>query len=335
MPLRSILSVRRSRKPIIIASRKSPLAQAQANAVGKALAKLNPKIDIQFNWIESEGDQHLNTPLSERGGKGLFTRSIEGALLNQSADIAVHSLKDMPTQEPEGLTLAAIPKRADHRDCLVSASGYESLADIPLNATLGTSSPRRIAQIKQLRPDIQTHLFRGNVNSRIEKIIDQKQFDATLMAVAGLKRAGLSQYAQNPLAIEEILPAACQGALAIQCRADDHVTLTRCLPLNHAFSAAAVHAERQILSLLQGDCHSPIAIYAQSTSKNDKAGYHIQVKVLSPDGTQCIQTQETDTIKEMRRLIKRIAKNLIEQGAKELLQDAARQIKEQLIIKKF
>lgn len=314
--------MRKSRRPIAIASRTSPLARAQAQLIGAMLARANPGLAIEYRWIESEGDQRTESPLSAVGGKGLFVRAIELAILHREADLAVHSLKDLPSRPEETgvghqLTLAAIPRRADPHDCLVSAAGFSSLKDLPPGGRLGTASPRRAAQVLRLRPDLHLELLRGNVQTRLRKVLDEKHFDATLLAAAGLARLNLPQHAVHPLPFDEILPPGGQGALALQCRPDDHVTLLRCVPLNDALTATAVHVERQVLAALHGDCHSSIAALAEPDPEHRRL--RLRVRVLSPDGSQCIDTDDTGPLDKPGKLVKTALAALAERKVRDLL----------------
>lgn len=324
--------MRKSRRPLVIASRRSRLARAQAESIGRALAAIDSTLTVEYRWIESEGDQRADQPLSQSGGKGLFVRSIERALLDGQADLAIHSAKDLPAKETSGLTIAAVPKRADVRDCLVSLAGYASIQELALSAVVGTASPRRTAQILRMRPDLKIQLLRGNIETRLKKVLEDKTCDATLMAVAGLQRAGLSEHTRHVLDIDAMLPSACQGALAMQCRSDDHVTLLRCLPLNHAESAAAVHAERQIVSRLNGDCDLPIGVLVRpcdppakaiSTTRQDKGMPHFELlaKVWSADGTRQVQAQGITAARHLGKSVKKLVADLHAQGVEDLLKD--------------
>jgi len=312
--------MRPSRQPIVIASRKSPLAKAQAQAVGNALARSHPAIDVRYRWIESQADQAKDVSLADVGGKGLFTRAIEQALLDGQANLAVHSLKDLPAS-PElshGLVIAAVPERADVRDCLI-CSAANNLQELPQGARVGTASPRRAAQLLRLRPDVQIQLIRGNVQTRLGKVLQGHRYDATLLAVAGLYRAGLSQYTKYPIDTSLILPAACQGALALQCRSDDHATLKRCLPLNHSLTAAAVNAERTIVAALDGDCHSPIAVLAQPVDTPSDRHFRLTARVLSPDGTLCIEAQHQAPDRNLGQIVQKVISELRARGAVQVL----------------
>lgn len=324
--------MRRSRKPIVIASRTSALARVQAEMVGRGLARLNPTLEVRFVWVESEGDRVQDRSLAAVGGKGLFTKAVERVVLSGEADIAVHSMKDMPAdEETPGLQIAAVPKRADVRDVLIGKSGPIGVDDLAQGANIGTSSPRRAAQLIRLRPDLTMHIIRGNVGTRIDKVMgDMPLHDATLLAMAGLKRMGLTQHTTVPLSIETMLPAASQGALGIQCRRDDHVSLTRLLPLNDPSASTAIHAEREVVAGLGADCHSPIAVLAQQIDPEqtqakrnaDSHWFRLRARVLSPDGATMLEADQRCKTRDLRRLVKRVVKDLAAQGARELLRAA-------------
>lgn len=324
-----VIALRRSRKPILIASRTSPLARIQAQMVGRALSRLNPKLELRYLWIESEGDQITTGPLSAHGGKGLFTKAVERVVLSGEADIAVHSMKDVPADEDTpGLQIAAVPKRADVRDALIGHAGPIRLEELSQGANVGTSSPRRAAQLRHLRPDLKLHTIRGNVGTRLEKVMGQFPLhDATLLAIAGLKRLGLDEHTTAPLGLDQMLPAACQGALGIQCRRDDHVSITRLLPLNDPVAATAIHTERQVVAGLGADCHSPIAVLAeqvdpqktQARRNADSHWFRVRARVLSVDGSTMLEADEQCKTRDLRRLVKQILKDLESRGARELL----------------
>lgn len=324
--------MRRSRKPILIASRTSPLARVQAEMVGRGLSRLNPHLEVRYIWVESEGDKIKTGPLSAVGGKGLFTKAVERIILAGDADIAVHSMKDMPAdEETPGLQIAAVPKRADVRDVLIGQAGPIGVDDLPQGANIGTSSPRRAAQLRRLRSDLSMHVIRGNVDTRIGKVMgDMPLHDATLLALAGLMRLGRAEHTTKPLPVEQVLPAASQGALGIQCRRDDHVSLTRLLPLNNPAASTAIHAEREIVAGLGADCHSPIAVLAEQVSPEqtqakrnaDSHWFRLRARVLSADGATMLEADEQCKTRDLRRLVKQVVKDLAEQGALELLRSA-------------
>jgi hydroxymethylbilane synthase len=330
--------LRRSRKPVIIAARPSPLARAQAELVGKALGRIHKNVNVEYRWITSKGDESQSGADVAGTGKGVFTRAIEKALLAGEADVAVHSLKDLPAVDTPGLQIAAVPRRAEVRDCLVSAEPAPNIAALASGAVVGTSSARRAAQLLALRTDLRIEPIRGNVETRLKKVLEatqQRRYDATLLAVAGLERLGLSQHCQQIIAPEDVLPAAGQGALAIQCRSDDHLSLTRCLPLNQPSTAAAVHAERQVVAGLGADCHGAIAILVRQASDPDRAAgrgaggrvaadplFRLQVRVMSQDGQHRLEADERAPARELRRLVQRVVADLQRHGAESLLAQA-------------
>jgi hydroxymethylbilane synthase len=293
------------------------LARVQAEAVGRALGRMNPNIDVQYRWIESTGDQMVDQPLNDAGGKGLFTKAVELALLKGDADLAVHSCKDMPTDLTPGLIIAAIPKRGDVRDCLISPDA-QTIRDLPRNATIGTASPRRAAQLQRLRGDLEFRLLRGNIQTRLRKVLEDRVIDATLLAVAGLKRAKLGQYANKPIDTDTMLPSANQGALAVQCRTDDSLSMTRCLPLNDPVTSAAVYFERAVIAGLHGNCHSSIAVLAEPTDAEART-FRLRARVLSGDGEQCLELTDVVETDDLADAAKRMVDSFVKQGAAALL----------------
>ncbi len=249
-----------SSREILIATRKSALALWQAEYVKARLEQAHPGILVTLVPMVSRGDRLLDSPLSKIGGKGLFVKELETALLENEADIAVHSMKDVPMDFPEGLGLFCICEREDPRDAFVSNT-YASLDDLPQGSIVGTSSLRRQAQLLTRRPDLQIRFLRGNVNTRLAKL-DAGEYDAIILAAAGLIRLGFEQRITSPISIEDSLPAGGQGAVGIECRSADpeiHALLT---PLHHADTAVRVTAERALNKHLNGGCQVPIACYA-------------------------------------------------------------------------
>jgi len=249
-----------SSREIRIATRKSALALWQAEYVKARLEQAHPGILVTLVPMVSRGDKLLDSPLSKIGGKGLFVKELETALLDNEADIAVHSMKDVPMDFPEGLGLFCICEREDPRDAFVSNT-YASLDDLPQGSIVGTSSLRRQAQLLTRRPDLQIRFLRGNVNTRLAKL-DAGEYDAIILAAAGLIRLGFEQRITSPISIEDSLPAGGQGAVGIECRSADpeiHALLT---PLHHADTAVRVTAERALNKHLNGGCQVPIACYA-------------------------------------------------------------------------
>lgn len=312
--------MRRSRRPIVIASRRSPLAQRQAQLIGMVLDRLNLHVSVEYQWFESEGDRLSGASVSDSGGKGLFARAIEEVVLAGRADIAVHSLKDLPSVgSTDGLTIVAVPERADFRDCLVARNGAKSIDQLPHAAVVGTSSPRRAAELRRIRSDLQIEPLRGNLQTRLQKVLEAHECDATLVAVAGLRRCGLDKHAETPIDPSVILPAAAQGALAVQCRSDDHTTIRRCLPLNDPVTAAAVHTERHVMAALGGDCHSPIAALCEPVGEGGVDGFRLRARVLSPDGLQHLEMDDRSSAKELSKCARKTAITLLERGASRLM----------------
>lgn len=265
---------------IRIGTRGSPLALAQAHEVRDRLSEAHglPQDQITITIIKTTGDQILDRPLAEIGGKGLFTKEIEDALLADEIDVAVHSMKDMQTALPDGLTIGAVLPREDVRDAFISLK-YGSLAELPKGTVVGTSSLRRQAQLLHGRPDLVVVGFRGNVQTRLRKL-QEGVADATFLAVAGLKRLGLQDRITDPVPIDQMLPAVAQGAIGLEIRADDERTAGLIAPLNDAATKLAVTTERAFLARLEGSCRTPIAGYAQL----DGNQLHFRGQVLSPDG---------------------------------------------------
>ena len=264
-----------------IGTRGSPLALAQATMVRAQLASAHglPAEAFELKIIRTTGDVIQDRPLSEVGGKGLFTKEIDEALLGNRVDIAVHSMKDLPTELPPGITIAAVLPRGDVRDAFISASG-ESLAALPPGAVVGSSSLRRQAQVKRLRPDLRLIDLRGNVETRLKKL-EQGVVDATLLALAGLERLGLTGHVTSVLPTDEMLPAVAQGAIGISCRSDDAKTRDLLQPLNDDSTATAVACERAFLAQLDGSCRTPIAGLAEIADGT----LRFRGLVLTPEGT--------------------------------------------------
>jgi hydroxymethylbilane synthase len=254
-----------------LGTRASLLAQTQSGHVAAALCQAHPGLIVELKTISTSGDLVTDRPLAEVGGKGLFTKELELALLAGQIDFAVHSLKDVPVTEPlvdqADLVIAAIPVREDPRDLLVCRSA-KTVAEIPLGATVGTGSLRRRCQILDARPDLNVALLRGNVDTRLKKL-DAGEYEAIVIALAGVKRIGRfdGDY-MNPIDPSIILPAAGQGALAVQCRREDHATRELLAVLDDPNTAAAVAAERAVVSIIGADCHSPIAVFATFDAEN-------------------------------------------------------------------
>jgi hydroxymethylbilane synthase len=276
---------------IRIGTRGSPLALAQAREVRQQLKIVHDlaDLDVEIRVIKTSGDRIQDRPLSEAGGKGLFTKEIEESLLAGEIDLAVHSTKDMLTVLPSGLMIGAVLPREDVRDAFISIK-YPSLASLPNGAIVGTSSLRRQAQVKRLRPDLNTINFRGNVETRLKKLEDGT-VDATILATAGLNRLGKSDRISSLMPIEDMLPAVGQGAVAVEVRGEDAVTAMRLAPLNDEATALCVAAERAFLAQLDGSCRTPIAGLAEL--RDDML--HFRGMILSHDGASCLEVKLVGT----------------------------------------
>ena len=300
---------------LIFATRPSALARWQTGWVMSALMNLHPGLVCEEKIISTQGDRVLDKPLPEIGGKGLFTQELEAELLSGSVHCAVHSLKDLPVDNPEGLSIGCVPVRADARDALVSAGGF-SIEELPQGAKVGTSSLRRSAQILNLRPDLSISPLRGNVDTRLRKALDG-QYDAIILAGAGLSRLGLEAHVTQWLPLEMMLPAPGQAALAVQCRADDRSTLGLLAALDDPKTRQAVTAERAFLSGLGGGCSLPVAAFAEWRD-DSKEGLNLTGLVISPDGKQAVRVHESGETPE--QLGNELAQRAIRQGAKDILE---------------
>jgi hydroxymethylbilane synthase len=265
------------------ATRKSPLALAQCRAFIAELRAKHPDLETIEEQVVTTGDRVQDRPLSEIGGKGLFVKEIEEALIAGLADIAVHSMKDVPGKLPEGLVIACVPHRADPRDVLVSPK-FQTLAKLPADARVGTSSLRRMVSLKIVRPDLAILPIRGNVDTRLRKV-DAGEFDAIVLAHAGLVRLGLGDRATEMLASEVSLPAVGQGALGIECRADDHGTRDLLAAVHDPTTSVCVAAERGVLIALEGDCKTPLAAFAEKIDHKDGPRLRLRAFVAAPDGS--------------------------------------------------
>lgn len=287
-------------KPLRIGTRGSPLALAQANLVRDRLLAAHQALApeaTEICIIKTTGDRILDRPLAEAGGKGLFTKEIEEALLEGSIDLAVHSMKDMPTVLPGGLDVPCLLEREDPRDVFISAKAA-NLWDLPDGAVVGTASLRRQAQILRRRPDLKVVNIRGNVQTRLRKI-EAGEADATLLALAGLKRLGLTDAATAVIPLEDMLPAVAQGAIGIECRAGDDRILELLAALNHPATQTCIAAERAMLAVLEGSCRTPIAGLAQF---DEAGGISLRAMVLTPDGRTVHETSRAGPASDAERL---------------------------------
>ncbi|WP_233119065.1 hydroxymethylbilane synthase [Aggregatibacter actinomycetemcomitans] len=304
-----------TQKSLKIATRQSPLALWQANYVKDLLQQLYPDLNVELVPMVTKGDVILDSPLAKIGGKGLFVKELENALLNKEADIAVHSMKDVPMQFPEGLGLAVICKREDPRDAFVSNS-CRTLAELPQGAVVGTSSLRRQCQLKTLRPDLEIRSLRGNVGTRLSKL-DNGDYDAIILASAGLIRLGLAERIASFIDVEQSLPAAGQGAVGIECRTDDVAVQQLLAPLADAETTSCVLAERAMNNRLQGGCQVPIGGYAVLRDGE----LYLRALVGSVDGSTIIRAEGKSAVENADVLGVQIAEQLLAQGADKILQD--------------
>ncbi|MEC8002084.1 MAG: hydroxymethylbilane synthase [Pseudomonadota bacterium] len=297
---------------IRIATRESPLALWQAHFVEAELKRHHPGIEVKLLGMTSRGDQLLDKPLYKVGGKGLFVKELETALLDERADIAVHSMKDVPMELPPGLTLGVICEREDPRDALVGVTSFD---DLPEGARLGTSSLRRSCQVMQRRPDLQIGFLRGNVNTRLAKL-DTGEFDAIILACAGLKRLGFDDRIGAAVDEDFLLPAGGQGAVGIEYRETDSRVAELLAPLAHEETSRRVIAERTVVRRLDGGCDVPIASFAVAEGDS----LWLRARVGSPDGKTVIVSEARGSEPEALGL--EVADALIAKGAAEILKAA-------------
>ncbi len=305
-----------SKDLIRIATRKSPLAMWQAEFIKAELEKHHPGITVELLAMVSRGDKILDVPLAKVGGKGLFVKELEHALLENEADIAVHSMKDVPMEFPEGLGLAVICEREVPTDAFVSNT-YNNLDELPEGAVVGTSSLRRETQLREYRPDLKINFLRGNVNTRLAKL-DNGDYDAIILASAGLIRLKMADRIKTQIAPEQSLPAGGQGAVGIECRTDDQHTLDLLTPLNHQDTAYCVKAERAMNKHLEGGCQVPIACYA---TLDEDHNIHLRGLVGKPDGSLVLRGEISGSADDCESLGVQLAEDLLSQGAKEILQE--------------
>ncbi len=298
-----------------IATRQSPLALWQAQYVKQRLEACHSGLRVELVPMVTRGDIILDTPLAKVGGKGLFVKELELALLDNRADIAVHSMKDVPVEFPEGLGLVTICEREDPRDAFVS-NHYDSLDALPQGSVVGTSSLRRQCQLAERRPDLVIRSLRGNVGTRLSKL-DNGEYDAIILAVAGLKRLGLESRVRVALPPELSLPAVGQGAVGIECRLDDARTRALLAPLNHDDTAIRVKAERAMNTRLEGGCQVPIGSYAELTDGE----LWLRALVGAPDGSQMVRGERRGKPQDAEQLGVSLAEELLNNGAREILAD--------------
>ncbi len=301
------------RSELRIATRSSPLALWQAEHVGARLEALHSHLKISLVTMKTSGDKMLDAPLAKVGGKGLFVKELELGLLDGRADLAVHSLKDVPAHLPDGLELAIVMEREDPRDAFVS-NHYESLAGMPAGTLVGTSSLRRQTQIRQRYPELHVDWLRGNVNTRLAKL-DAGEFDAIILAAAGLQRLGFAERIKVAIEPEECLPAIGQGVLGIEIRSDDEQLRELIAPLAHAETTLIISAERALNETLSGGCQVPVAGYA--VLEQDQL--YLRGLVGQPDGSEILRAEIRGSASQAHDLGVQLARQLLAQGADRIL----------------
>ena len=300
---------------IRIGTRGSPLAVWQAEWVRSRLLALHPQYEVKLVKIKTTGDKILDVPLAQVGGKGLFVKEIETSLLESRIDLAVHSMKDMPAEVPQGLCIGVVPKRENPYDVLIAKNGY-SFKDLPDGARVGSSSLRRGAQVRHVRPDISVHPLRGNLDTRIRKL-ETEGLDAIVLAAAGVRRLGLEARITEYLPEAIMLPAIGQGALAIEMRQDDDATRDLIAPLDHRKTRLAVESERAFLSRLEGGCQVPIAAHARIVGDNvDLAGLVAEV-----DGSLLLRERIKGPVDQHEKLGVELANRLLKKGGRKILEN--------------
>lgn len=300
---------------LIFATRPSALARWQTQWVMNALQKIHSDLICEEKVITTQGDRILDKPLPEIGGKGIFTQELESELISGTVDCAVHSLKDLPVENSHGLTIGCIPRRAEVRDALISRNEF-TLATLPPKAIVGTSSLRRAAQLRAVRPDLRTESLRGNVDTRLRKALDG-QYDAIILAGAGLTRLGLESRVTEWLSLDVMLPAPGQGALAVQCRQDDKLTLDLLSALEDSSTRRAVTAERAFLRGLGGGCAVPVAAFAEANDEGRAPSIWLTGLVSATDGSLAIKVNGEGM--DALQLGNELAQRAISQGANEIL----------------
>lgn len=298
-----------------IATRKSPLALWQAEHVRQRLQAFYPELTIELVTMSTQGDRVLDSPLAKIGGKGLFVKELENGMLEGRADIAVHSMKDVPAELPDGLDIGAILEREDPRDAFVS-NAYASVEVLPHGACVGTSSLRRQCQLRAVRPDLKILDLRGNVNTRLSKL-DNGDYDAIVLAAAGLKRLGMEERIARALSPEEMLPAIAQGVIGIECRSNDARVIALIKALNDPYTALRTTAERAMNARLAGGCQAPVAGY----SELDGDLLHLRGLVGRADGSDMVHGDISGPPADAASLGEQLAEDLLARGAKSILDE--------------
>jgi hydroxymethylbilane synthase len=304
-----------TKRHIVIATRESPLALAQTEIIRKALMELHPHLSVDLLGITTQADKRLDVLLTEIGGKGLFVKELEEALLDGRADIAVHSVKDMTMDLPEGLIMPVIGKRTEPRDAFVS-NHYASFAQLPTGAAIGTSSLRRQTQLRAIRSDIDFRMLRGNMNTRLGRL-DKGDFDAIILAAVGLNRLNMGGRIRGYFSTEETLPSAGQGALGIECREGDEAMMSLIAPLNDDITQMCVTAERALCRRLGGGCKVPVAAYAEI----HHGELTLRGLVANRDGTRILRARLKGDPHHADSIGTRVADELLQQGADKILKE--------------
>ena len=303
------------KQKLVIGTRGSKLALWQAEHIAARLRELHPGLEVTLQRIMTTGDKILDVPLAKIGGKGLFTKELENAMLQGDIDLAVHSLKDMPTQLPPELILAAVPARTNPGDAFISPV-HRTLENLPQGARIGTSSLRRRAQLLHCRPDLEIIDLRGNLDTRLQKLETEK-LDAILLAVAGLDRLGWSERITQVLPVDVCLPAVGQGALAIEARAGDREVLERLAALEDAATRQAVTAERAFLTAVEGGCQVPVGVYAPPPDPDGQLA--LRAVILSVDGRRRVRDTITGPAQEAAALGLELARRMLDAGGRDIL----------------
>lgn len=299
-------------RKLIVGTRGSALALRQTNMFVESLKIHHPGLEVEVRVIKTKGDKILDVPLAKIGDKGLFVKELEASLLHKEIDFAVHSMKDLPTEMPDGLCIAAVPERVDPSDVLISNG--PGIRDLPVEGRIGSSSLRRRAQLHNFRPDLRITDIRGNLDTRLRKL-DDGEFDGIILAYAGLYRMGWSERITECIPLNICLPAVGQGALAIQARAGDDETLSALSALNHARSRTAVLAERSLMRVLEGGCQVPIGAYASE----DDGKFILRGVVAAPDGSKLVREELVGDISDPETLGRELAHMLLARGADAIL----------------
>lgn len=300
---------------IVIGTRSSKLALWQADYVADCLRHRYPWLRVEKKLMTTKGDRILDAPLAKIGGKGLFTKELEEAMLEGGIDLAVHSLKDMPTEVPEGLVISAVTERLDPGDALVSRR-YGSLLELPMGAEVGTSSLRRRAQLLHVRPDLRIRDLRGNVDTRLRKL-EEEDFDAVILAVAGLKRLGFADRITEIISRDVILPAVGQGALAIEARREDGEVRELLAFLNHRDTVNSAKAERAFLTRVEGGCQVPVGVYAEAEGEE----LLVEAVIASPDGRRLCRDRMRGPAEAAEEMGEELAEKLLAAGGMDILRE--------------